>query len=119
MTWFWVFLGGGIGSLLRFGIGKISILKFGNFPLTTLFANVLASVCLGFIFWMSVKYGKYEWYWPFFAIGICGGFSTFSTFSMENVQLLQSGNYMFAIINVLASLVLTGLAFYLFAKLPQ
>ncbi len=116
MNWMWVFLGGGIGSLMRFGIGKVNILKIEHFPLGTLLANILASAILGIVVCLNIKFGKYDWYWPFFAVGVCGGFSTFSTFSMENIQLLQQGNYAFLVINVLVSLLLTGLVFYFLAK---
>ncbi|MBM3419183.1 MAG: CrcB family protein [Bacteroidetes bacterium] len=118
MTWLLVFVGGGIGSLMRFGLSKANFLKFENFPLATLLTNILASVFLGLFVWLSLKFGKNECYWSFFAVGICGGFSTFSTFSMENVELIQGGNYLYAIVNITASLLLTGLTFFLIVKLP-
>jgi CrcB protein len=119
MSWVFVFIGGGIGSVFRFAISKWNMLNFGNFPVATLFTNFLASSCLGLILWLGTKYGKNDWYLPLFSIGFCGGFSTFSTFSMENIQLIQQGNYMYAFLNTACSLILSGLAFYLLIKLPQ
>jgi CrcB protein len=116
MNWFLVFLGGGIGSVLRFGIGQIHILKQISFPWATLLSNILA--CLLFILFLSYvqKTPKIEWVQPFLLVGICGGFSTFSTFSYENYQLFQSGNYLFLIANIIVS-ISVGMGSFMILKL--
>jgi fluoride exporter len=100
MSWFAVFLGGGFGSLMRFGIGKIPFTS--QFPLNTLISNIIACSLLGIVVY-SVK--PQENWQLFLTIGICGGLSTFSTFSKETFDLFQSGNYMIALANILISVV--------------
>jgi CrcB protein len=90
---FLVFLGGGLGSAIRYGIGKwVGTLYSHYFPLGTLIANVLACLALGLIIGMADSRQLLS---PaskiFWTIGFCGGFSTFSTFSNETLTLLQGG----------------------------
>lgn len=85
-----VFVGGGLGSMLRFAFSKW--LNGSAFPIGTLLANVLASMILGYLTGKLLEVSN-----PMkalLAIGFCGGFSTFSTFSSESFQYLQTGQYM-------------------------
>ena len=106
MYWLYIFIGGGIGSLLRYAISLISFRFLTvTFPIATLISNSLACLILGIIVYaFSVKTIQYEWVQPLLVIGLCGGFSTFSTFSNETVQLFTSGNALMAILNMLISL---------------
>jgi CrcB protein len=111
MNILWVFIGGGLGSLARYSIsllmGKWTL---GAFPWATLISNILATGILGLTLYFFVsKWQDQSWIYPLIAVGFCGGFSTFSTFSNETLQLLTSGNYLIAALNVLVS-VLSGLA---------
>ncbi len=100
-----VFIGSGLGGLVRFGISK-TILS-ANFPWATFCCNVLACFILGTVVAVAGQKGIMS---PnmklFITVGFCGGFSTFSTFSSETLQLIQVGNYHIATINIVGSLVL-------------
>jgi CrcB protein len=88
-----VFLGGGLGSVVRFLLSKwIAALHTQNFPWGTLVVNVFACLLLGVIVGLADQ--KQFISLPmrlFWTVGFCGGFSTFSTFSIETLQLMQAG----------------------------
>jgi CrcB protein len=102
-----VFLGGGLGSLARYGLSMgLQSYKPSNFPMATLAANVLSCLILGLaVGYFADKINSSELK-AFIVIGFCGGFSTFSTFSNESLELLKSGNYIVAVLNVLISIIL-------------
>lgn len=106
MNWLIVFVGGGIGSLLRFGIGKLIPFKGLSFPWATFLSNLLACFIFAIALLAIQKSPKNEWIQPLVVVGICGGFSTFSTFSFENYQLFQSGSYGILSLNVSISILL-------------
>ena len=97
--------GGSIGAVLRYWI--YLALKPQPFPYATLMINITGSFLLGIIMALSIKETNIlrESYKLFLATGICGGFTTFSTFSYENIYLLQEGKYNLAFIYILASVV--------------
>lgn len=97
--------GGGIGAALRYGV--YFLFKPQLFPYSTLIINVAGSLLLGVIMAISMKENSSlsENTRLFLATGICGGFTTFSTFSYENIYLLQSGKHNLAFIYILASVV--------------
>lgn len=85
-----VALGGGIGgAALRYGIGLLPIP--GEFPGATLLTNLLGAFAIGLIVAQSGKLSSGGTL--FLKTGVCGGFTTFSTFSLETVLLLQNGRY--------------------------
>lgn len=109
--------GGGIGAVLRY---VTSVLLHNNsFPFATLLINIAGSFAIGIIMAMSLKSPAQlaETGRLFLATGICGGFTTFSTFSYENIQLLQAGKYNLAFIYIFASVTAGLLAAWLGFKL--
>ncbi len=117
--WFLVFLGGGLGSLARFGIGFFVEKKAGAFPYATFAANVLACFIFGAALAFFQKNQLSENGRLLILTGFCGGFSTFSTFSGETLALFQNQNAGLALINITASfvgcLVATWLGLRMFA----
>ncbi|MCB0791745.1 MAG: fluoride efflux transporter CrcB [Flavobacteriales bacterium] len=113
-VWFAVFLGGGLGSLVRYAISRLFLWVDvrGAFPWATFTANMLATAMLAVLVmrWQHVLQER-DAMRAFLAVGFCGGFSTFSTFSYENFLLLREGLMAQAALNVLVS-VIAGLAFF-------
>jgi CrcB protein len=115
MKWLAVFVGGGLGSLVRFALGSLLSPITGFFPWATLAANALAAMIIAWLFATNVKDGN-ELVWQLAAVGFCGGLSTFSTFSMETVQLMRSGQTLMALTYVMLSLLLSVALFYFIAQ---
>lgn len=91
-SFFWIGLGGGLGSVLRFIL--VSSLKSQSlhFPWGTLAVNCLGSVAMGASMGLVPKiFPNWDQGYSFFSIGLLGGFTTFSAFSMEASILIQSG----------------------------
>ncbi len=83
--------GGAIGSKLRYATSMATDSK--NFPLATFIVNMAGSFFIGILLALSLRDNISNYGWKFLAIGICGGFTTFSAFSPEGLQLLQLEQY--------------------------
>ena len=112
-----VFFGSGIGGCLRYGISLIFKSRAGEFPFATLSANVLACLIAAFFLHKILPDSQNQQSLRLLMItGFCGGFSTFSTFSMETSGMLREGNWQGAVVYSLLSFS-TGLAaFLIFAR---
>ena len=115
--WIYVFLGGGLGSLFRYGISIYFSSMNSDFPIGTFISNFLACLILGILLGLQVKNNLEANYILLFSTGFCGGFSTFSTFSNESFKLFQNQQFALALFYIGAS-ILTGLfAIYLGLKI--
>lgn len=108
-----VFLGGGIGSILRFVIGQWLAGMSQKFPYGTLVANVIACLILGYLIGLTTKGLLSTELKLFLIVGVCGGFSTFSTFSAESFQLFNTGNGLYGVLYMAASFLVCLLAIYM------
>jgi len=107
MTWLAIFIGGGLGSIARYGFGILAAKMYtGPFPLGTFLANFCACLILGLaVLFFASKNQMNEAYKALVLVGFCGGFSTFSTFSNETLELMRGGQWGWVIGNVAVSLV--------------
>jgi len=102
-----VFLGGGFGSVARYALSKTLNATPPSFALGTLTVNIIGSLIIGIVLGLALKHQA-----PsnnlvlFIATGFCGGFTTFSAFSYENVMLLKSVDYQTFIIYTITSIAL-------------
>ena len=101
-----IFIGGGLGSLARYGVGKwMANLLPVSFPYGTLTANIISSLILGLF--LGITAGRPENDNPLrflIAVGFCGGFSTFSSFSAETLELFRNGMFFYGGLYILVSL---------------
>jgi CrcB protein len=114
-TLLFVGTGGFIGSILRYLVQYYTEkIMASTFPLGTLIANIAGSFILGIIFALAEKGNLLSAEWRIFlAVGICGGFTTFSSFAYNNFTMIKEQNYMQLFFNVGGSLVLGIFAVYL------
>ena len=98
-------LGGALGSMLRYAFYLAITVK--QFPLATFAVNIIGSFIIGMALTLSLKDDFILNNWKLFlATGICGGFTTFSAFSLENITLLQNEKYFIALVYIVSSIVL-------------
>jgi fluoride exporter len=102
-----VFIGGALGSMWRFWWSGWVAERFGEtFPFGTLVVNVVASGLIGVISGAVLRLGSTEMaagLQQFLAVGVCGGLSTFSSFSLQTWNLLTERRWLAAIVNIIVS----------------
>ena len=114
VSYFVVAIGGALGSVARFWISGAVAQKFGEtFPAGTLLVNISGSLVIGFFAAITGPDGRI-WASPnvrqFFMIGVLGGYTTFSSFSLQTLALARDGEWLFATLNATGSFVLCLLA---------
>ncbi len=110
-------LGGALGSIMRYCVGMLFSALNLQFPYGTLVCNVLGSLLLGAIVGMGMKSVPSEALRLFLTIGVCGGFTTFSTFSLDAIKLLQSGSWLMFISYTLITIFAGFIALYIGLRL--
>lgn len=111
-TYIWVALGGALGSVARFWLNGAVSERYGvTFPWGTMTVNVLGSFVIGVLGVMTLPEGRMSSEaravtTQLLMIGICGGFTTFSSFSLQTLNLLRDREWLYASGNILLSVVL-------------
>jgi fluoride exporter len=117
LAYLWIAIGGALGSVTRYWFSGVVARQFGEtFPWGTLLVNVTGSFALGFFATLTAPTGR----WlvnpngrQFFMIGVCGGYTTFSSFSLQTLNLIQNREWLHAGANVGLSFVLCLIAVWL------
>lgn len=110
--WLLVFLGGGAGSVTRWLFSKLFDPILTAFPLATFISNCVACFILGFVFSVVSQKTTANNLWLLIGIGFCGGFSTFSSFTLSNIQMMQTGFSGIALINIFGSILICMLSLF-------
>lgn len=109
-----VFVGGGAGSLARFFVGKFYQQWKPAFPYATLTANFLSCIIFGVVVMLGVQRLNLSLNIKLLLItGFCGGFSTYSSFTFETVEMLKAGQNGMAIINIIINFALSVTGLYI------
>jgi CrcB protein len=109
MSYLWVTIGSAIGGLLRYTITRWTLTISMSFPYGTVFINVLGSFVIGYFGTLTLQSGKFaasDNTRLFVMVGLCGGFTTFSSFSLQTFDLLRTGAWGRALANAVFSVVL-------------
>src|SRR5215471_3679757 len=122
IAYLWVALGGALGSVSRYWLNGLVAEKFAGtaevFPLGTLAINITGSFLIGIFAALAVPEGRLDpqsraFTTQFLMIGVCGGYTTFSSFSLQTLNLLREREWLYAGGNVLLSVVLCMIAVWL------
>ncbi|MFZ1573293.1 MAG: fluoride efflux transporter CrcB [Chlorobiota bacterium] len=120
MNYILVSIGGAIGSLLRYSIGQLNFENNNKNLYLTFSVNAIGSLFIGIIYSLFDKNSINYEVKLLLATGFCGGFTTFSTFSIENINLLKNGNILISVIYIFISLssclIFTYYGYKLFSK---
>jgi len=119
LAYLWVAIGGALGSVGRFWLNGLISEKFGaTFPWGTLTINVTGAFVIGIVGALAISEGRMDsqtrqFAVQFLMIGVCGGYTTFSSFSFQTLNLLREREWLYAGGNVLLSVVLCMIAVWL------
>ena len=116
-----VFFGAGLGGIIRYW-GSAFVYKYlpTDFPYGTLFVNMLGSFLIGiFMYYFDSNELINVDTRIFLTTGLCGGLTTFSTFSFETINFLKEREFLFAGLNIIANILMTLLALFIAYKLSK
>lgn len=103
-----VFLGGGLGSIARYAVGRFYGQWQPTFPYATLTSNMLSCIVFGIVVMLGVQKLDLNYSLKLLLItGFCGGFSTYSAFTFETVELFKTGQNGIALFNILINFILS------------
>lgn len=106
-TYLIVAAGGALGSMARYWLSGVVANRYGEtFPWGTLLVNVTGCLVIGFLASLTVADGRWlapSWFRAFALVGVLGGYTTFSSFSLQTLTLVQDGDWLRAGANVLGS----------------
>jgi CrcB protein len=108
-----IMAGGAIGTLFRYVISFLALPISGDLPWGTIIINIAGSFIIGFFGTLTLAHGRFpvsEELRMFVMVGVCGGFTTFSSFSLQTLDLLRAGAIGRAAANIALSVVLCVLA---------
>jgi CrcB protein len=119
LAYLWVAIGGALGGVSRFWLSGLVASRFGEtFPWGTLVINITGSFLIGIFAALVTPEGRLDsqsrvFVTQFLMIGVCGGYTTFSAFSLRTLQLMQERQWLYAGGNVILSVVLCMIAVWL------
>lgn len=102
-----IFVGGGLGSVLRYSVQLLlheRIVAY-SFPWATFAVNVIGSFLIGLFYALSSKFNLSEELRLFLTAGLCGGFTTFSTFSNDSLAMIRQGDTIVCLIYIVLSVI--------------
>lgn len=117
LNYVWVAVGSALGGMARYGISGLAARYMGqSFPWGTLIVNVAGSMIIGFLATLAAPDGRFllsSGSRVFLLVGVCGGFTTFSSFSIETLNLARDGEWLWASANIVLSLIICLAAVWL------
>jgi CrcB protein len=116
-TYFWIAVGSALGGVARYWCSGVAARLIGEtFPWGTLIVNVVGSIVIGFFFTVTGSDGRWlvsSTARQFVMVGLCGGYTTFSSFSLQTLNLVHDGEWLYAGLNIGASVILCLLGVWL------
>jgi CrcB protein len=112
MAYLWVAIGSALGGIARYGLTRLTLNLSNNFPWGTIAINVLGCFIMGFFGTLTLSSGRFptpENVRLLVLVGLCGGFTTFSAFSLHTFDMARTGDWLRAAANVTVSV---GLCFF-------